>query len=43
MTGLQWAIGLLGAYAGVLVWMKRIALGPPTLRFLGEQASQGGP
>ena len=35
-------LGLLGAYAGVLVWMKRIALGPPTLRFLGEQASQGG-
>jgi len=33
-------LGLLGAYAGVLVWMRRIAAGPPTVRFLGDRASQ---
>ena len=33
-------LGLLGAYAGVLVWMKRIAQGPAPVRFLGEKATQ---
>ena len=33
-------LGLLGAYAAVLVWMKKIAAGQPTLRFLGDRASQ---
>jgi len=32
---------LLGAYAGVLVWMKKIAAGPRPLRFLGDKAHKG--
>ena len=31
---------LLAAYAGVLVWMKRVAAGPKAPRFLGDKASQ---
>ncbi len=33
-------LGLLGAYAAVLVWMRRIAAGPPTTRFLGAKADR---
>ncbi|MCL2784429.1 MAG: type II secretion system F family protein [Propionibacteriaceae bacterium] len=33
-------LGLLGAYAAVLVWMRKIALGKPALRFLGDQGSR---
>jgi len=36
-------LGLLAAYGGVLVWMKRTATSAPAPRFLGEQASQGRP
>jgi len=31
---------LLGAYAAVLVWMKKIAAGPAPLRFLGDKAHE---
>jgi len=34
-------LALLSAYAGVLVWMKRIAAGPTILRFLGDKANRG--
>ncbi|MDR0488694.1 MAG: type II secretion system F family protein [Propionibacteriaceae bacterium] len=33
-------LAMLAAYAGVLVWMKKIASGQPSLRFLGEHAAQ---
>ncbi|MCL2736798.1 MAG: type II secretion system F family protein [Propionibacteriaceae bacterium] len=32
---------LLGAYGVVLAWMKKVAAGPPPLRFLGDKAKQG--
>ena len=35
-------LSLLGAYAGVLVWMRRIARGAKTLRLLGDQAKRVG-
>jgi len=34
-------LALLGAYAAVLVWMKKIAAGPAPLRFLGDRAHEG--
>jgi len=34
-------LALLGAYAAVLVWMKKIAAGPVPLRFLGDKAHEG--
>ena len=34
-------LALLGAYAAVLVWMKKIAAGPAPLRFLGDTAHKG--
>lgn len=40
-TGQVILLVLLSAYAGVLVWMKRIAAGPKTLRFLGDKANRG--